>query len=62
VGKQRLEHRGVAGLPGCDRNYQRTALTVDELVDLGRYPATGSAERMIGRLDAEILVVRVSPP
>ena len=61
VGQQRLEHRGIAGLTGSERDDQRTAPAVDELVDLGRHPAAGATQPMIGWLGAQVLVVRFSP-
>lgn len=59
--QERIEHRGVAGLAGGERDDQRAALSIDELVDLGRHPAAGATECMIGWLGAQVLVVRFSP-
>lgn len=61
VRQQRLEHRGIASLAGRERDDQRAAQHVDELVDLGRHPSPGAAQPMIGWLGAQVLVVRFSP-
>ncbi|ANY10852.1 hypothetical protein AFB00_31165 (plasmid) [Pseudonocardia sp. HH130630-07] len=55
------EHRGVAGLAGTDEYDQRTAVAVNELVDLRAEPAAGPTECVIVGLHAQILVVRSCP-
>jgi energy-coupling factor transporter ATP-binding protein EcfA2 len=66
VREQWLEHRRVPGLAGRHRDHQRPATAIDKLVDLGRHPAPGTSQRVIGRLltqaGAQILVTRLSPP
>lgn len=61
VRHQVREHRGVAGLAGSDEYDQRTAVSVNELVDLRGQAAAGTTHGVIGRLDAQILVVRSCP-
>lgn len=56
-----LEDRIVTGLTGSHEDHQRPPGTVDELVDLGAQPATGTANAVVRRLGAEIPVIRPSP-
>ena len=59
--EQMLGDRAVAGLAGADEDHQRQASAVDELVDLGAQPATGTTNAVVRRLGSEILVIRPSP-
>ena len=56
-----LEDRTVAGLAGTDKDHQRQASAIDELVDLGAQPAARTANAVVRRLGPEIRVIRPSP-
>ncbi|MFD5164493.1 hypothetical protein ACFWMJ_41785 [Streptomyces hawaiiensis] len=49
----RLELRGAAPLTGRDQHRQRLLLLLDGKVDLGRQPALGTSEAVVGRLDGD---------
>lgn len=59
--QQMLEHRVVTGLAGADEDHQGQTGAVDELVDLGAQTAAGTANAVVRRLDAGIVVIRPSP-
>ena len=59
---QGSEHRGVAGLAGGQQHDQGHAVPVDELVDLGRQPAAGAANRVVRRLREWVGRFRVTRP
>jgi hypothetical protein len=60
VSQQVLKEWGVVGLTGRDQHHQRSPQTVDEVMDLAGQTATGTANAVVRRLDAEILVIRPS--
>ena len=49
------------GQAGTDEDDQRSPPAVDELMDLGAQPATGTANAVVRRLGPEIRVIRPSP-
>ena len=59
--QQMREDWGVVGLAGRHQHDQRSAVAVDEVVDLGGQPAAGTADAVVRRLDARIRVIRPSP-
>ncbi|AGP62390.1 hypothetical protein OEM_18730 [Mycobacterium intracellulare subsp. yongonense 05-1390] len=56
-----LKDGAVVGLPGRNQNHQRAPGAVDEVMDLAGPAAAGTANTVVKRLDAEILVIRPSP-
>lgn len=56
-----LEDWPVVGLTSADKYHQRTALTVDKVMDLAGQPAARAANAVVRRLDAKIRVIRPSP-
>ena len=64
LGEQSGQRWGVPGLAGCHGDDQRQTSTVDQGVGLGRQPAAGPPDRVVGRLvdpSAPILVIRPGP-
>src|SRR5699024_9335886 len=55
------QQTGVGDLPAGEHEPQRPSSAITCQMDLGRQPATRAADGMIGRLSAELLVVRFSP-
>lgn len=58
---QDREHRRVASLSGTDQDDQRESAAINEMMDLRRQSAPGSADSVISGLLAQILVTRKSP-
>ena len=61
LGQQRQGRRAVAGLPGRDRDDQRTSETLDQAMRFGRQAAAGPADGVIVRFvpaAVRILVIR----
>lgn len=56
-----LEHRRVPGLPRADQQHQRSAVAVNQGMDLCAQPTARAADRVIIRLNEQILVTRWCP-
>lgn len=56
------QHAGVRRLPGSEDERQCATFPVADKMALRRQSTAGAADRMIGRLFTELLVVRQSPP
>src|SRR5690606_15346485 len=61
LAQRRGQHAGVRRLPRGEDERESASLPVADQVILRRQPATGAADRMIGRLVTELLVVRQCP-
>jgi len=55
------EHWSIAALARRDQQNQGPAFAINQGVDLGTQPATGTANGMIVRLSKQIHVIRVGP-
>jgi len=56
-----VEDRCVVGLARGDQHDQRSACSIDEVMNLGGQAATGTADAVVRRLDAGIRVIPPSP-
>ena len=61
MGQQVFKDRGIVGLLGRDQHHQWSPEAVDKVVDLAGQPTARTANAVVRRLDAEILVIRPSP-
>ena len=56
-----LEHGSIVGLAGADEHHQRPSAPVDEVMNLAGQATKGTANAVVRRLDAGIVVIRPSP-